>query len=151
MLNLVSAVELTLNVSAPGPSSLVVHCNDDAGAQQVESAIQEGIQKLRAAQQTGQPAGDDPIAQAMTKYGERMLQPLLPQRNATSITCFHIDGQNPGQQELMKVAITVASSALMPAVQAARNTAMRNQAAQGVPPGAPGAPVTPEGAPQPQH
>ena len=30
MLNLASGFELTLNVSAPGPTSLVVHCNDDA-------------------------------------------------------------------------------------------------------------------------
>ena len=45
MLNLVSAVELTLNVSAPGPSSLVVHCNDDAAAQKVEATMQEAIAK----------------------------------------------------------------------------------------------------------
>jgi hypothetical protein len=154
MLNLVSAIELTFNMSAPGPSSLVVHCNDDAAAQKVESTIQETIQKMRAAPQIEQPAGDDPIAQAMTRYKERMLQVITPMRNGTSITCFHIDGQNPGQQQLITVGVSALAGALLaPAAQAARNVPMSKQAAQGVgappgTPGPPGAPGSPEGGPQ---
>jgi hypothetical protein len=147
MLNLVSAVELTLNVSAPGPSSLVVHCTDEAAAQKVESTIQEGIQKMKVAQQSEPPAGDDPIAQAMARYGERMWQPFLPQRSGTSITCFHVDGQNPAQQQLVTVGVIgVAVALLLPAVQASRHAAMRKQAAQGA--GGPGATGGQEAGPQ---
>ena len=154
LINLISAVELTLNVSAPGPTSLVVHCNDDAAAQKFESTIQEAMQKMRNAQPSEQPAGDDVIAQALSRYKERMVQPFQPQRSGTSITCFRVDGQNPAQQQIVAVGIIgVAVAMIMPAVQAARNAAAKAQAPQnaGPPTGPEGAvpPVTPEGgAPQ---
>jgi hypothetical protein len=86
MLNLVSALELVLNVSAPGPTSLVVHCTDDAAAQKLESTVQDFLQKLRASKPTEQPASNDPITQAMDRYKDRMLQLFQPQRNGTSVT-----------------------------------------------------------------
>jgi hypothetical protein len=147
MLNLVSAIELTLNVSAPKPTSLIVHCSDDAAAQKVESTIQELLQKLRAPKQTEQPAGDDPIAQAMERYRDRLSQAFQPQRSGTSVTCIHLDGQNPAQQQLVTVGfIGIAVAALLPAVQAARDAARRAQPAPGAggPPVGPGAPGSPE-------
>lgn len=109
--NLIAAAELTLNLSAPAPSSFVIHCNDEPAAQKVESLLQEAIQKARSAQQAAQPAGDDPIGQGMTRYTERMAQPFQPQRNGKSVTCFHLDGQNPGQQQLLTVGIIGAALA----------------------------------------
>ena len=151
MLNLFSAVELTLNVSAPGPTSLVVHCADDAAAQKVESTVQESLQKLRDSRPTEQPVGDDPIAQGMQRYKDRMLQLFQPQRNGSSVTCIHLDGQNPAQQQVVAVAIIGATvAAILPAIQAARAAAMRAPAAQnpGGPPEGPVAPSSPEPARQ---
>jgi hypothetical protein len=148
MLNLVSALELTLNVSAPGPTSLVVHCSDDAAAQKVETSIQEMLQKLRASKQTEQPGGgDDTIAQAMERYKDRVSQVFQPQRSGTSVTCIHLDGHNPAQQQLVTVAfIGLAVAALLPAVQAARDAARRAQVTPrpGAPPEGAGAPNSPE-------
>ena len=49
-----------------------------------------------------------------------MAQPFQPQRNGTSVTCFHLDGQNPGQQQLLTVALAGVGVALLalPAIQA---------------------------------
>jgi len=155
MLNLVSAIELTLNVSAPGPTSLIIHCNDEAGAQKVETTVQESLQKLRAANAAGQPAGADPISQAMERYKDRVSQLFQPQRTGNSVTCIHIDGQNPAQQQFAAVGlIGLVVAGVMPAIQAARNASMRPQAAPapgagaGEPPGGPAPPGAPGAAPQ---
>ncbi len=139
--NLVSAIELTLNLSSPGPSSLVLHCNDEAAAQKLESLMQEGMQKYRSAQQA--QAATSPFGEAMTRYSERISQPFQPQRNGTSITCFHLDGHDPAQQQMLTVSIIGACVAmLLPAVQAAREAARRAQAKQ-----ASQGPIGPEGGP----
>ena len=149
MLNLVSGIELTLNVSAPGPTSLVVHFNDDATAQKAEAMAQENLQKLRASTQTEQPGGGDPIAQGMDRYKDRLLQLFQPQRSGSNVTFIHLDGQNPAQQQLVAAAIIGGTTAaILPAIKAGWAAAMRAQAAPGpgvgpeggVPPGAPGAP-----------
>ncbi len=137
LLNDIAAAELTLNVSAPGPTSLVLHCNDEAAAQKIETLMQEAMQKTRSAPGAEQPMGDSVISQAMEQYWERMRQPITPQRNGASITCVHIDGQNPAQQQLVTAAIIgIAASALSPALKAAQNAAMKNAA---TPPGPGGA------------
>jgi hypothetical protein len=154
-LNLIAAAELMLNVATTGNTSLVVHANDDAAAQQLETMMLEARQKMQTAEAAPQP--DDQIQQAMTRYKDRLARPFQPVRNGTSITCIQIDGQDPAQRELVKVACIVGLAvAAMPAIQAARNAAMRAQAgAPGaspegstIPPGAEGAPPTsPEGTP----
>jgi hypothetical protein len=147
MLNLVSAIELTLNVSAAGPTSLVIHCTDDAAAQKVESGVQEFLQKLRDSKPTEQPAVDDPIAQAMERYKDRLLQLFQPQRNGNSVTCLHLDGQNPAQQQFAAVAVIAAvEAAILPAVKSKWAAAMRAQAAPspGGPPEGSVAPGSPE-------
>jgi hypothetical protein len=146
-LNLVSAIELTLNVSAPGPTSLVIHCTDDAAAQKVESGVQEFLQKIRDSKPTEQPAVDDPIAQAMERYKDRLSQLFQPQRSGNSVTCLHLDGQNPAQQQFAAVGIIGAAvAAILPAVQAARAAAMRAQPAPnaGGASEGPAAPASPE-------
>ncbi len=147
ILNVVSGLELTLNVSAAGPTSFVVHCNDDAGAQKVESAMQEAIQKHRAAMQAEQPAGDDPLTQGMTRYKDRMWQLVQPQRNGTSVTCLHLDGQNPAQQQLAAAGIFAVAGAIVlpPMFEAVRKAAKKAQAGQnaGGPQGPGGTPGSP--------
>jgi hypothetical protein len=149
MFNLTSGLELTLNVSAPGLTSLVVHYSDDAAAQKAEAMAQENLQKLRASTQSGQPGGDNPIPQAMERYKDRLSQLFQPQRSGSTVTFIHVDGQNPAQQQLVAAAIIGgAGAAISPAIKAWGAAAMRAQAAPGpgvgpeggVPPGTPGAP-----------
>jgi len=153
MLNLVSGFELTLNVSAPGPTSLVVHFNDDAAAQKAEAMVIESLQKLRASRPSEQPGGDDPIAQAMDRYKDRMLQLFQPQRSGSNVTFIHLDGQNPAQQQIATVAIIgAATSAILPTIKSTWAATMRAQAAAapGGGPDAGAAPGSPE-QPPPQR
>ncbi len=152
LLNVIAAVELTLNVSAPGPTSLVLHCKDETAAIKIEAVIQEVLQKMRSTPDTEQPMGDNVIAQAMERYWERMRQPITPQRNGTSISCVHIDGQNPAQQQLVAAAIIgTAATVLNPTLKAIQNTVMKSQTPPPGPSGPGGAetlatpPASPEG------
>ena len=133
--NLIAAAELTLNLSAPGPTSLVLEANDEGAAQKLETMLNEASAKYQASPEAQQAALDDPVAQAMARYRERMSRPFTPQRNGASLTCFHIDGQDPSQQQLAAVAVIGVLIALsLPALQKAR------EAAQQQPPlGEPGA------------
>lgn len=149
MINLISGIELTLNSSAPGPTSLVVHFKDDASAQKAEATFQEVLQKLRASKQTEQPAGDDPVTQAMERYKDRLAQLFQPQRNGSNVTFIHLDGQNPSQQQFVNVAIIAAAwDKVKPLLESKWAAAMRAQAAAGpgggpegsAAPGAPGQP-----------
>jgi hypothetical protein len=151
-LNLVTSAELTVNVVTPGPTSLVVQGNDEPAAQQIETMLQEAAQKMRTTgtpEQPGPPA-DDPVQQAMGRYKERMLQHLQPLRNGTSVTCMKIDGQDPSQRLIIGIAMAqLTVAAVMPAIQVARNSARKAQAAKAgstsetgpeSPPGAPASP-----------
>lgn len=120
---LISAAELTLNLSNPGPSSLVVHCTDEAAAQKFESTLQVALQKARAAQQ---PGADDVIAQAMSRYTDRMVQVIQPQRNGTSVNCFRLDGQNPTHREVLKITLLAAAS-IIPGIMGVRQAAPHNR------------------------
>jgi hypothetical protein len=150
-LNLVAAAELTVNVAAVGPTSLVVHGSDETAAQQIETMMQEARQKFDAASQGGEQPAFDPIQQAMAQYKERIGRPFQPVRSGTSITCFMLDGQDPTQRQMTNVAVSGALVAMaMPAIQAARNAAAAAHA------GGPGAmppdgamPAGPEGGPAP--
>jgi hypothetical protein len=123
---LVSAVELTFNMSGPRPSSLVLHANDDEAAGQLETLFTQAAGESQDRYGGEQPQAYDPVSQALAQYKERMAQPFRPQRSGTSITLFQIDGQNPAQQQLVNLAVVgLAAAATMPAFQAAR------QAAQG--------------------
>lgn len=149
-LNVISGIELTLNVSAPGQTSLVVHFNDDAAAQKAEASFQENLQKWRASKPPEQPGGDDPTAQAMDRYKDRMLQLFQPQRSGSTVTFVHLDGQNPAQQQIANVVIIAGiTAAVLPAIKSSMAAAMRAQAAAGPGAGPEGAPPgSPEAGPQ---
>jgi mono/diheme cytochrome c family protein len=123
---LVSAAELTLNISGPRSSSLVLHANDDEAAGQLETLFTPAAEQSQARYGAEQPQSYDPGLQALAQYRERMMQPFRPQRVGTSITLIQLDGQNPAHQQLVNLAVAgLAAAATMPAFQAAR------QAAQG--------------------
>jgi prepilin-type processing-associated H-X9-DG protein len=133
--NLILATELTVNISGPGPTSFVVHANDDSAAEQLETLLAEASkmqqEKLKA-QFAQQAASDDPIERAMAQYAERVSgrwsQPFMPTREGASLTFFRFEGQQSAQQQMTIVAVTgIAVALLLPAVQAAREAARRNQ------------------------
>ncbi len=70
-INLVSAAELTLNLSKPAPSSLVVHANDAEAAKQIETLISDTAAKSRdqmRAQLARLEASNDPVERLCPLY-----------------------------------------------------------------------------------
>lgn len=135
--NLISAAELTLNLSAARPSSLVFHANDATAADALESMVSHAIeqQQQRARQFTEKMlSSDDPIEQAFGKYLDRMSKmpagrpPLV--RRGDSLVVFDavIGGPDKVENTLVLAAISgVLVALLLPAVQAAREAARRTQ------------------------
>jgi hypothetical protein len=153
MLNQISGAELTLNISNPGPSSLIVRCTDDGAAQKLESLLQEVKQMSPGATQTEQPGMLSPISQAAARYRDRLSQLFPLQREGANYTVFRVDGQNPGQQQFVAAVVVLTSSlaSMLPSIWAARAASLQAQGAAGAegPQTAPGAPGSPE-AGQPQ-
>src|SRR4051812_21507814 len=135
MVPLVSAVELTLNLSKPAPTELVVHANDAGAAKQIESLLKEGVEKAREqmrADLAPQIESEDPVERAFAQYVERVssrwAQPFMPKRDGGKLTIFHFESSNSPQQQLTTVAVMgVLAALLLPATQAAREAARRNQ------------------------
>jgi hypothetical protein len=105
MLESTAALELTLNLVSRGPVSLVIQCNDEAAAQQIEMFLAAAKQNMAAAPPGEQPAGDNPIAQAMTQFRERISQRFQPQRNGASITFLNITAEDPLQPQLFGMVV----------------------------------------------
>jgi len=107
--NLIASAELTINLSNPGPTSLVVHANDPPAAQQLDQIFADGLKMYqdamtaRATQLTA--AGDDPIAKAQAAYSlrssARLTKNLRPVRNGTSFAIFRIEGGSMQQQAML--------------------------------------------------
>jgi hypothetical protein len=147
MLNIVAAAELTLNLTTTGSTTLVVHGSDDAAAGQIETMVQQALEKYRtpAIAATEQPMPEDAVSQAMTRFKQRISMPFQPQRNGTGVTCMHFDGQDPAQRQMVMALVAIASSQLVPAIEKAKAEAMKAQT--GGAPGAPPAGVDPSAAP----
>ncbi|MEX0612043.1 MAG: hypothetical protein WD229_07970 [Pirellulales bacterium] len=130
---LVSAVELTVNLSAAGPTSLVVHANDETAAGELESLIANSMNQYQEKMRTSfaeQAASADPVQQAMSRYMERLSsrwnEQMRPQRNGPSLTFFHPEAQDPSKKQLMGIAaMGMMAGLLTPAIQAARKAAQQ--------------------------
>jgi hypothetical protein len=118
---LISALELTFNVSDAGPMSLVLHAADETAAGQLETLLVQAADPYQSAASRGD--GSDPVAMAVAQYADRVSQPFRPQRVGNSVTLFQIEGQNPARQQLASLAVL----GVQVAVQAAR-TAMQQAA-----------------------
>jgi hypothetical protein len=133
-INKLSAAELTLNLSKPGASSLVVHANDEAAAKDVETVLADGVEKAREKMRIDmapQMASDDPVERSFAQYMERVsgrwAETMVPKREGRTFTIFRLDGTNSQQQQLATTAVIgVLVALLLPAVQAAREAARRN-------------------------
>jgi type II secretory pathway pseudopilin PulG len=134
--NLVSAAELTVNIVKPGTTSLIVHASDEAAATQLETLVADAsnmYQERMKAQFAAQAASDDPVEQAMAKYAERIsgswTKSFAPTREGTSLVLFRteVSEQNQQQKMVAMAVIGVLVALLLPAIQAAREAARRNQ------------------------
>jgi hypothetical protein len=131
--NLISAAELTVNLTGPGPISLVAHANDEAAAEQILSLLNDVNQKSREklkSQLGEQAASEDPLERAFAQYAERVsdkgMSQFMPKREGASLTLFHTDGLDESQKKMVIAGLGMAAAAALPAITAAREGARRD-------------------------
>jgi prepilin-type processing-associated H-X9-DG protein len=134
--NLITAVDLTLSFSSPRPATLVVHANDAASADRLQTLydLARELQRKQAMKGAAQlQQSDDPVERAFGKYIERvnhtMADAYVPERQGNSLVLFQgFQQDDPAQQQLMTIAVAgILVALLLPAIQAAREAARRNQ------------------------
>jgi hypothetical protein len=131
--NLISAAELTVNFTTTGPTSLVVHANDEAAAQQVETllnTISAKYQENLKAQLSEQAASADPIERAWAQYIERVSagsSQFMPTREGSTLTLFHRDAMTEEEKKLIINMVGMGTTMMLPALMGARQAARRTQ------------------------
>jgi hypothetical protein len=132
----ISAAELTFNITSSGPMSLVVHGNDEAAAQQLETLLSDAVRKHQEEMKTQfaqMATSEDPIERAVAQYVERVSgqwsQPLMPTREGASLTFFRDITGGEHKQLLTATVIRMLAGGLSPALIGARQAAGRNESA----------------------
>jgi hypothetical protein len=132
---LISAAELTVNLSNPGVSSFVVHANDVPSAQKLDELIGEALkmyQDAMTAQMAAQMANtEDPVEKAFGAYMQRTsgqwANLFRPSRSGATLTFFKVENSSMQNQMVMTAVGGILIALLLPAIQAAREAARRNQ------------------------
>jgi hypothetical protein len=145
--NLATAAELTFDVSSPSPITLVVHANDDASAERLESILKQSgsdAQMPPSENSAEATVAEDPVAKAVAAYSKRFKETFVaPKREGSKLTFFQTDGADAHEKQL------VLATMLGLAIGKASSMLEAQHGPPGMPPGAPfgeGGP-TPQGAP----
>lgn len=134
--DLVASVDLALNITNSSPTVMVIHANDAASADKLDSLYELGmeLQRKQARAEAAQLlASHDPLERAMGKYIERMSNTSVDaykyERHGDDLILFELSAANSSPQaQLVMVAMSgVLVALLLPAIQAAREAARKNQ------------------------
>ncbi len=134
--NLVNAVELATTLTEAGPTSLVVYGENEASAEKLLAMVDNALDMWRVKLQADlskTKVSDDPVQRAAGQYLERLMNRYLdmfrPTREGANLVMFRVEGgTDPNQQQLTNVAVIgILVALILPAVQAAREAARRNQ------------------------
>jgi len=126
---LLSAVEATVSLSGGMRMALVLHAEDEAAAEELETIIVgllDTAQRMIHAQMTQAVGtqGDDPVQQAAMQYvqriNKRFMEAMKPKRDGSRLE-FATEGQSEAQIATIGILIAL----LLPAIQAAREAARR--------------------------
>lgn len=106
----VSSVELTLNLVTRGPVAFVLHCKDEAAAQEIEAMMNAASAAASSSPSPSPEAAPGPLAglaDIKTLFNERLKQKFQPQRNGSDIG-FRIEADDPLQPQLFGILLGMA-------------------------------------------
>ena len=129
--SLIRSIDASINLVAEGPTQLVVYANDEDGAKQLETLVDNGLAMMRQqmlSELARQEQSDDPVKRAVVQYMKRisgrMSDLYRPLRDGDKLVLGGQPGEN--EQQLYSFAtIGILVALLLPAVQAAREAARR--------------------------
>ncbi|MEQ8838185.1 MAG: DUF1559 domain-containing protein, partial [Lacipirellulaceae bacterium] len=134
--DLISQIELRVNFSNQSLTNFIITANDEDAAEELLAMVESKKEMIRQKAQgeiVRALASDDPVEQAGGRYQQRMLKKMDESiqfaQEGARIILFEVDPSKAGANaQLTYVATTgILVALLLPAVQAAREAARRNQ------------------------